>query len=136
MSEQEFFCLCIPANLLKLDMLISRRPEVFLISSKFTGEHPCRIVISIKLLCNFIKITLRHGCSPVHLLHISRIPFPKNTFGRLLLQIQHKTVHRTVPTLIAISSNRKFQVLLKKTSWKNLFKIFGVWPCNSNHYIK
>ena len=65
--------------------------EVFLgkgglkICSKFTGEHPCRSVISIKLLCNFIEITLRHGCSPVNLLHIFRTPFPKNTSGRLLL---------------------------------------------------
>ena len=25
-----------------------------------------------KLLCNFIEITLRHGCSPVNLLHIFR----------------------------------------------------------------
>ena len=33
---------------------------------------------------NFIKIALRHGCSPVNLLHISRTPFPKNTSGRLL----------------------------------------------------
>ena len=55
----------------------SSRPEVFLrksvlkICSKFTGEHPCRSVISIKLLCNFIEITLRHGCFPVNLLHIS-----------------------------------------------------------------
>ena len=54
--------------------------------SKFTGEHPCRSVISIKLFCNFIKITLRHGCSPVNLLHIFRTPFLKNTSGRLLLE--------------------------------------------------
>ena len=36
--------------------------------SKFTGEHPCRNVILIKLLCNFIEITLLYGCSPVNLL--------------------------------------------------------------------
>ena len=52
----------------------SSRPEVFLrkgvlkICSKFTGEHPCQSVISIKLLCNFIEITLRHECFPVNLL--------------------------------------------------------------------
>ena len=40
------------------------RPEVFLgkgvlkIRSKFTGEHPCRSLISIKLRSNFIKMTL------------------------------------------------------------------------------
>ena len=42
-------------------------------------------VISIKLQSNFIEITLRHGCSPVNLLHNFRTPFPKNTSGRLLL---------------------------------------------------
>ena len=25
-------------------------------------QHPCRSAISIKLLCNFIEIALRHGC--------------------------------------------------------------------------
>ena len=30
--------------------------SVLKICSKFTGEHPCRSVISIKLLCNFIEI--------------------------------------------------------------------------------
>ena len=53
--------------------------------SKFTGEHPCRSAISIKLLCSFIEIVLRHGFSPVNLLHIFRTPFLKNTSGRLLL---------------------------------------------------
>ena len=45
------------------------------ICSKFTGEHPCRNVISVKLLCKFIEITLRHGCFPVNLLHIFGKPF-------------------------------------------------------------
>ena len=63
-------------------------PEVFLrkvvlkICSKFTGDHPCRSVISIEFA--------RHGCSPVDLLHILRTPFPKNTSGRLLLVIKTK----------------------------------------------
>ena len=29
--------------------------------------------------CNFIEITLQHGCSPVNLQHIFRTPFTKNT---------------------------------------------------------
>ena len=67
------------------------RPEVFLgkgilnICSKFTGDHPCRSVISIKLLCNFIEILLRHGSSLVNLTHVFRAPFPRNTCGWLLL---------------------------------------------------
>ena len=103
-------------DLLKLIIARSSRPEVYLrkgvlkICSKFTGEHPCRGVISIKLLCTkaptvqcginpfssclardimtdveIIEIALRHGCSPVILLHIFRTPFFKNTYGRLLL---------------------------------------------------
>ena len=57
------------------------------ICSKFTGEHPCRSMISLKLLCNFIEIILRHGCSPVNLLHIFRTPFLKNTSEWLLLKV-------------------------------------------------
>ena len=58
---------------------------VLKIYSKFTEEHPCRSVISIKLICNFIEITFRHGCSAVNLLLIFRTPFLKNTSGWLLL---------------------------------------------------
>ena len=45
-------------------------------------------MILIKLLCNFIEVTLRHGCSNVNLLHIFRISFIKNTSGWLLLSIR------------------------------------------------
>ena len=76
----------------KLCVLSRSSPsEVFLrkgilkICRKFTGEHPCRSVISIKLQSNFIKIALRHRCSPVNLLQIFRTPFPRNTSGWLLL---------------------------------------------------
>ena len=86
-------------------------PEVFLrksvlkIYSRFTGEHPCRSVISIKLLCNFIEITLRHGCSPVNLLHVFRTPFTKNTFGWLLLFIQNlKALRNCIPRIICVWS--------------------------------
>ena len=34
---------------------------------------------------SFIEIAFSHWCSPVNLLHIFRILFPKNTSGRLLL---------------------------------------------------
>ena len=39
------------------------------------------------LPCSFIEITLRHGRSPVNLLHIFRTPSYKNTSGELLLII-------------------------------------------------
>ena len=56
----------------------SSAPKVFLyksvleICSKFTWEHPCLSLISIKLQSNFIEIRLRHRSSPVNLLHISK----------------------------------------------------------------
>ena len=63
----------------------SNQSEVFLgkgvlkIYSKFTGKT------HIEVQSNFIDITLRHGCSPVNLLHIFRTPFYKNTSGWVLL---------------------------------------------------
>ena len=72
--------------------LRSSHPEVFLtkgsleIYSKFTEEHPYRSVISIKLLCNFIEVTLPDNrCSLVNLQHIFRTPFSKKTSGWVLL---------------------------------------------------
>ena len=73
----------------------SRPPEVFLrkdipkIYSKFTGKHPCRSVISIKLLCNFIEITFRHGCSPVNLLYIFGTSFRKSTSRGMFLVMRY-----------------------------------------------
>ena len=71
-------------------------PEVFLgkgvlkIYSKITAEHPFQKVFSIELLCNFIEITLRHGCSPVNWLHIFRTPYYRNISGGLPLEIYCK----------------------------------------------
>ena len=68
----------------------NRPSEVFFgkgvlkICSKFTGEHPCRSAI--------FEITLRHGCSPVYLLHIFWTPFLKNTYGELLLKINEMII--------------------------------------------
>ena len=65
-------------------VLKKRCSEIY---SKFTGEHSCRSVISIKLLCNFIEISLRHECSPANMLHIFRTTFLRNTSGWLLLTL-------------------------------------------------
>ena len=68
-----------------LEAAIQRQSQVLKIRSKFTGEHPCRSAISIKMLCSSIQIALWHGCSLVNLLHIFITSFPKNTSVRLLL---------------------------------------------------
>ena len=77
----------------------SSNPEVFLEKvflvwfNKFTVEHPCQSVISIKLQSNFIEITLRHGCSPVNLLHVFRTRF--EIFGVLKSHFGMVAIFRT-----------------------------------------
>ena len=62
------------------------RKDVLKLSSKFTGDHSCGSAISIKLKSNFVEDTSARVFSG-NLPHIFRTPFPKNTFGRLLLFI-------------------------------------------------
>ena len=68
-SMQEFCKSYILETMVKKNQHVSKivrssPPEVFLgkgvpkICSKFTGEHSCQSVISIKLLCDFIKTAL------------------------------------------------------------------------------
>ena len=104
LSMCDYISVLVISIFLGVKMIRSSRPKLFLkkdvlkISSKFTGEHPCqsailiklqshpcRSAILIKLQSNLIEITLRHGCSPVNLLHIFRTPFLKDTSGRLFL---------------------------------------------------
>ena len=42
-----------------------------------------------------IEITLRHGCSPLNLLHIFGTPFYKNTYGGLHLDMEGLTKSET-----------------------------------------
>ena len=59
--------------------------------------------------CDFNKVaSLRHGCSPVNLLHIFRTPFPKNTSEGLLLRVLER------------------EVLVQKT---NCFLTRLIWDC-------
>ena len=72
---------------------------------KFSGEHPCRSVISIKLL---IEITLRHGCFPLNLLHIFRTPFTRNTSEwPLLPERLIKRSFRKHPPFVYCKNSRK-----------------------------
>ena len=78
---------------LLLSIYWSSRLEVFLVKgalkirSNFTGKHPSRSVISIKLQSNFIEMTLWHGCCPVDLLHIFWALYLRDTSGWLLLHL-------------------------------------------------
>ena len=118
--------------------LLPSPPEVLLgksdlkICSKFI-EHPCRSVVTIKQLCNFIEIALQHGCSPVNLLHIFRRPFYKNTYEGLLccvkdiIQIKSGFFHvkqgffRPIQLRIASLSGKKDFVQLQTDVRKNVW---------------
>ena len=96
----------------------SSQPELFLgkgvlnICSKFTGQHPCRSTISTKLLCNFIEITIRHGCSPVNLLYNFRTPFLKNASEWLLLQLVMTSL-----MLVSLLGNYGFRIVAENHEW-------------------
>ena len=88
------------------------RIGVLKICSKFAGEHPCRSVISTKLIRNFIEMTLRHGCFSVNLLNNFRISFDKNTSEWLLLNItskfQKSQVFKVLLSCLNLSANIMF----------------------------
>ena len=75
----------------------SSHPEMFLgkcsknMQQIYRWKNPCRSVVSMKLLCNFIETTFRHGCSPVNLLHIFRTPFLKNLLDLMSLDYVFNT---------------------------------------------
>ena len=85
---------------------------VLKICSEFTGERPCRSAILIKLLCYFIEIIFRHGCSPINLRHIFRTFFLKSTCGWVLLDVS------------TTSNNLQKFVLFKFTLIGRWFQVF------------
>ena len=71
----------------------------------------------LKFLCNFIEIALRHGYSPVNLLHILRTLFPRNTSVGLHLDAGNPV---WTSKLCAQINEKQFIKLLMKKS--HLFK--------------
>ena len=114
----------------------SSRPEVFLekgvlkVRSKFTGEHHGRSAISIKLLCDFNEIVLRHGYSPVNLLRIFRTSFSRNTSGWLLLNL-YNTISWLSKTLEYQQAFLFYRVFLLIKLLRNKFFSFSQWTFQS-----
>ena len=74
--------------------------------------------ISIKLLCSSIEITLRHGCSPMDLLHIFRTAFLKKTSGWLLLSSFKISYYHLWKYLQACVSDKEKEILTIKIQGK------------------
>ena len=96
------------------------RKGVLKICCKFAGEHPCQSAISMKLICNFIKITLRHGCSSVNLLLIFRPLFLKSTSWWLLLEKKKSIIYENQEF---IDKKSKYNIIHFWTS--SLFLMLG-----------
>ena len=113
------------------------RKGVLKICSKFTGEHPCRSMTSIKLKSNFIEIALRHVCSSVNLQHIFRTPFQQST-SQLLLR-------KYVFLKLTIFHGQNFVIALVMTFWLMLLRkpfvllvssIISITKSNSADFFK
>ena len=76
-------------NFISLSIILFRSSRAEVVLGKGIMKIFRNLQENNALLRNLIEITLRHGCSPVNLLHNFRTPFPKNTFGWLLLTINN-----------------------------------------------
>ena len=114
-------CVCFSNSVLFKVSFIQKQPSREVLKKRCSGNMqqiyrrtPCWSVVSIKLLCNFIEIALRHGCSPVNLPHIFRIPFLKNTSGRLLVFIALWLIHfLTLNKLLDSCKNQEKEIAVK-----------------------
>ena len=71
------------------------------------GRHPRQSAISIKLLCNFIEISLRHGCSPVNVLHILRIRAFWRTASYLIWKLRYSWLCSLVKSEMSNNENKQ-----------------------------
>ena len=81
--------------------------------------------------CDFNKVaSLRHGCSPVNLLHIFRTPFPKDTSEGLLLKVLERevVVQKTNCFLTRLIWDCKRRDTNLVMSWINYRKICDMIP--------
>ena len=105
------------------------------IYSKFTREHPCQSVISVTLLCSFIKVAYRHRCSPINLLYIFRAPVLKNISGWLLLKFSEvqlvKSYLEIQPLIPVITVLLAPPYINKKKNYENSIFFFIGWKPNS-----
>ena len=97
---------------------------VLKICSKFNGGHPCRSVISIKLLCNFIETALRYGCtllnSLLQLLEIATFCISRFSFTN----IHNSQDSRRKGRQLEINSFKKYLVYLWDQSQQNFSLVF------------
>ena len=95
-----------------------------------------------KVALQLFEITLRHGCSPVNLLHIFRTPFLKNTSGWMLLDVKTFSVNPKKVRFLSFSYdvislwNMLFMDGHWYIKWNMLwFPVVWQWFGKSNLYV-
>ena len=109
---------------------VSLGKSVLKICSKFKENTHAEV----RFQTNFIEIALRHGCSPVNLLHNFRTPFPKNTSEGLRLSYISKESNK-VPKRHSSSEMLDFEISHENWRQKILeihFVVFQNQFSNSN----
>ena len=102
----------------------SSHAEVFLgkgvlkISRKFTGEHSCRSVISMMLLCNFIEITSAWVFS------CKSAAYFKNTFSYEHLLVSASEIKKVWQYILASKIYKVFKILNLKKKQQQIFNLF------------
>ena len=76
----------------------------------------------MQLLCNFIEITLRHGYSPVNLMHIFRSNFTEITLQHGYSPVNLRHIFRT-----SFCKNTSRWLLLKFRYMKNIYTILSTF---------
>ena len=84
---------------------------------KWNFNKVAKLFYSIKLQSYFIEIALRHGCSPINVLHIFRRPFPKDTPKGLLLLVKGHSKMNPLLNKQLYSSDGKVWLYFFHTGW-------------------
>ena len=101
-------CVCFSNSVLFKVSFIQKQPSRGVLKKRCSGNMQ---QIYRRTPC---WIALRHGCSPVNLPHIFRIPFLKNTSGRLLVFIALWLIHfLTLNKLLGSCKNQEKEIAVK-----------------------
>ena len=121
---------CIPFLCKTKHIYRSSRSEVFLRKENMQQIYGRKRMPKCdfnKVSSNFIKIALRHGCSPVNLLHIFRAPFPRNTSGWLLLYLVNMILSFGCHIIFFVATAYFFVIYMTLVVTQLLCEVFFCW---------
>ena len=88
------------------------------------------------MLCNFIEITLWHGCSPVNLLHISEHLFLRTLPDGCFCEYHVTDALTEEPSALCTEPSAEPQLIDDAFLFGGKRVPYRIKKCNSNHYCK